>query len=530
MKGNNGNIYLNAVCLPEMRKDREYKIQVVLSSSGKIIFAQDGCPAGKGPRGSCKHIAAFCYALEEFVRLGFTRTFQSCTARLQTWNQPRPKKLQPRAIYEIAFQKAEFGKVKNKNLKPFPSEYNAIPSRGRRDVANATTKLASLCKLLPKPCGFLKVLSRDHIDLKHVNPSSSPPPPTPPSTPTNLQTVQLSPSPEPVLALNPPSTKSAAVMSTVNADLRRSLILTPPSIATTSTKNLLLVSTTTHIPTYPDHRLEVPIKLPIVDNDVKVTAIPDCLTQAQKELYKNKVKIELAKATEIEGLTQEQSGNDEWFKHRQCRLTASNFGAVLKRKKEDCSLFLERMISKPKNLNVSSLKYGRDNEDAVANYFVKYQERHGHPGVKVFPCGLVINPKFSWLGASPDRIVFDPTSDPPIGILEVKCIESGKGKTPLETFKDKREPENGKKKSFCLMKHKDKLQLDRKHNYYHQVQGQCGVTGSKWCDFILMTDLTLGDEGVHIERIHFDKNWHKEPFMKLTNFYFSNLLPKLACD
>ena len=349
VKGNDGNIYLNAVCLPEMRKDREYKIQVVLSSSGKIIFAQDGCPAGKGPRGSCKHIAAFCYALEEFVRLGFTRTFQSCTARLQTWNQPRPKKLQPRAIYEISFQKAEFGKVKNKNLKPFPSEYNAIPSRGRRDVANATTKLASLCKLLPKPCGFLKVLSRDHIDLKHVNPSSSPPPPTPPSTPTNLQTVQLSPSPEPVLALNPPSTKSAAVMSTVNAelrpsltltppstptthhtvplppppktvlmlnppstqsaavmstvnaDLRRSLILTPPSIATTSTKNLLLVSTTTHIQSYPDHRLEVPIKLPIVDNDVKVTAIPDCLTQAQKELYKNKVKIELTKATEIEG-------------------------------------------------------------------------------------------------------------------------------------------------------------------------------------------------------------------------------------
>lgn len=91
IKGNDNNVYLNAVCLPEMRKDREYKIQMVLSPSAEILYAEDGCPAGRGPTGSCKHIAAFCYALEEFVRLGFTRPFLSCTSRLQTWNQPRKK-------------------------------------------------------------------------------------------------------------------------------------------------------------------------------------------------------------------------------------------------------------------------------------------------------------------------------------------------------------------------------------------------------------------------------------------------------
>jgi len=66
VKGNDSNVYLSAVCLPEMRKDREYKIQVVLSPSAEILYAEDGCPAGKGPAGSCKHIAAFCYAIEEF--------------------------------------------------------------------------------------------------------------------------------------------------------------------------------------------------------------------------------------------------------------------------------------------------------------------------------------------------------------------------------------------------------------------------------------------------------------------------------
>ena len=78
IKGNDSNVYLSAVCLPEMRKDRDYKIQVVLSPVGEIIFAEDGCPAGKGPKGSCKHIAAFCYALKEFVRLGLARPFYSC--------------------------------------------------------------------------------------------------------------------------------------------------------------------------------------------------------------------------------------------------------------------------------------------------------------------------------------------------------------------------------------------------------------------------------------------------------------------
>ena len=123
IKGNDNKVYLSAVYLPEMRKDCKYKIQVVLSPSTEILFAEDGCPAGKGPTGSCKHIAAFCYALEEFFRLGFTQPFLSCTSRLQTWNHPRQKKLDPKTIYEISCERAEYGKVKShfhKTTMPYP--------------------------------------------------------------------------------------------------------------------------------------------------------------------------------------------------------------------------------------------------------------------------------------------------------------------------------------------------------------------------------------------------------------------------
>ncbi|CAH3106254.1 unnamed protein product, partial [Pocillopora meandrina] len=92
-------VHFRCDCLPEMKKNLNYNIKLSLCNNGeqegKITFASCACPAGKGPCGSCKHIAALCYALEEFVRLKCTREFETCTSRLQTWNQPRKRKLFP---------------------------------------------------------------------------------------------------------------------------------------------------------------------------------------------------------------------------------------------------------------------------------------------------------------------------------------------------------------------------------------------------------------------------------------------------
>ena len=69
-------------CLPEMKKNLKYKVKLSVCNNveheSEIRFASCACPAGKGPRGSCKHIAALCYALEEFVRLKCTREFETC--------------------------------------------------------------------------------------------------------------------------------------------------------------------------------------------------------------------------------------------------------------------------------------------------------------------------------------------------------------------------------------------------------------------------------------------------------------------
>ena len=46
--------------------------------------------------------------------------------------------------------------------------------------------------------------------------------------------------------------------------------------------------------------------------------------------------------------------------------------------------------------------------------------------------------------------------------------------------------------------------LKRDHEYYAQVQGQMGITGSKWCDFIVYTS-----KGLYVERIAFDPDYWK---------------------
>ena len=81
-------------CLPEMKKDCIYiKIDISVNASD-ICGAECSCPAGRGPHGSCKHIAASLFALENFYS-----TYKevqassndddndlSCTSKLQTWN------------------------------------------------------------------------------------------------------------------------------------------------------------------------------------------------------------------------------------------------------------------------------------------------------------------------------------------------------------------------------------------------------------------------------------------------------------
>ena len=59
--------------------------------------------------------------------------------------------------------------------------------------------------------------------------------------------------------------------------------------------------------------------------------------------------------------------------------------------------------------------------------------------------------------------------------------------------------------------------LKTTHKYYYQVQGQMGITGAKWCDFVTYTF-----KGMAIERIYFDDNFFSNMLLKLGQFFFKH--------
>ena len=50
----------------------------------------------------------------------------------------------------------------------------------------------------------------------------------------------------------------------------------------------------------------------------------------------------------------------------------------------------------------------------------EWHERE-YSSLEVTMLGLVINPEYSWLGASPDGVVHDPGCTDPNGLLEINC-------------------------------------------------------------------------------------------------------------
>ena len=70
-----------------------------------------------------------------------------------------------------------------------------------------------------------------------------------------------------------------------------------------------------------------------------------------------------------------------------------------------------------------------------------------------------------------------------------------------------------------------RCRLKRNHAYFTQVQGQMGVTGCKWCDFIVYTS-----KGLYVERIPFEPAVWSTVRNKLTEYYFEHYIKVAAVD
>ena len=207
--------------------------------------------------------------------------------------------------------------------------------------------------------------------------------------------------------------------------------------------------------------------------------------------------ISLEEAYALEEETSAQASCPQWFTARKSRITASIFHRVTNRVKAVNNTFLESIFG-GKSFESAATSYGRNTEaEAKASYVKQFPSRHLHD------CGFVVNPKYSFIGASPDAKVCDKGVT---GILEIKCPYATKDQPLADTASSK--------SSFCLGVAPEGLRLKRSHQYYIQVQGQLLVTGAPFCDFYVYTK-----KDTHIERILPDRDLCQEMLKKLHEFY-----------
>lgn len=221
-------------------------------------------------------------------------------------------------------------------------------------------------------------------------------------------------------------------------------------------------------------------------------------------------------AVQIEQDTTQQ-GDDPtglWNSLRRHRLTSSNFGVICKRRKSTpVANAVKNFLYKSISSKVSSLRWGRENEDNARKSYLEEMASRGTP-VSTKRSGLVISTSYGCLACSPDGWVEDSSSPDVHGVVEYKCPYASRDVTPVEAC--------NKKSFFCTLD-KGKLKLNHAHNYYYQVQGAMAITKRSWCDFVVWTP-----KGISIERIKYDSSFWTDQLPKLLAFYESALLPELA--
>ena len=207
----------------------------------------------------------------------------------------------------------------------------------------------------------------------------------------------------------------------------------------------------------------------------------------------------------LEYRTRDQSSNPLWHAFRWGRLTASRFGAIIRRVKPAGPLVKSLLYdSVPETL--PSLKWGREHEDDARKCYEAQQ------GCKVACRGLVVD-KCGYLGCSPDGVVFHHDEE---GLLEIKCPYSARNMDLEEACLVV--------ENFCCFLDADgRPCLSKNHDYYYQIQGSMAILRVKYCDFVVWT---LKD--MSIERITFDEQlWNAVMLPRLEKFYFSYLLPEI---
>ena len=207
----------------------------------------------------------------------------------------------------------------------------------------------------------------------------------------------------------------------------------------------------------------------------------------------------------------------EWFKQREGRLTASRFHQICTRvdslqasKSNDPTNLISALLGYKSVPETAAMKHGKAMEAHAESSYLSVVKRK-HRTFKSNEAGLVIMNDKQFIRVSPDLEI--DCSCHGSGLVEIKCPYSIRDSTPSADNLPYLHLVNGEPK------------LERNSNYYFQIQGQMGVTGKLYTDFVVFTYY-----GTLIRRINFDLEFWEEMLAKLEWFWMNCLCPELLTE
>ena len=219
------------------------------------------------------------------------------------------------------------------------------------------------------------------------------------------------------------------------------------------------------------------------------------------------ISSEEAKAVLIK--TTKQSQSQSWHLFRQGRITASVMKAVCRTNVNNPSLSLIKRICYQSKFRNEATDWGLKKENVAREKYK--QEMSDHANFHVKESGLILNPQYPFLGASPDGVVSDDCCG--VGCLEIKCPHTFR-KLSIDAMT---------KADTCLKKDENgNTQLKTNHEYYYQVQTQLLVTNHEYCDFYVWLE-----NDSFLTRIEPDIEIFDEILSKSKPFFEKALLPEL---
>lgn len=206
-----------------------------------------------------------------------------------------------------------------------------------------------------------------------------------------------------------------------------------------------------------------------------------------------------------------QGNTDFWINQRRGRLTGSNFYRIchLKESTNKANILKDLMgyCPLPPEKSPIQFEWGHEKEDAAINLYKKKMDKK-HKHLSISQCGLVINPSWPHIGASPDGFRYCKCCGKTV--IEVKSLYAKRSLLPHVAAQEYVYKENGE------------FHLKKETRWYYQIQGELAVTKLNDADLVVYTN-----KGIMVIKVKFDPDFWYTILTKLHHFYDTFMVPEI---